>query len=257
MTTKKMQIAAQLYSVREFTQTPEEIAKTLKKVREIGYDCVQISGFGPCDTSFLRDELDKNGLTVCVTHTPYDRIIGDTELVIREHKILNCPYIGLGWAPMFTEEAANKFLSEIMPAVRKIRDAGLKFVYHNHQLEFIRHKSGKRSMDILLEQTSPDEFGLLPDLYWLQFAGVDPVRFLKENAERIDVIHLKDMAISEKNDQHFAEIFEGNMNYEGIFACLHELGIGYAAVEQDDCYGKDPFDCLQKSRQNIRARMGL
>ena len=42
-------VGAQLYTVREFCKTIDGIAESLKKVRDIGYTAVQISGFGPAD----------------------------------------------------------------------------------------------------------------------------------------------------------------------------------------------------------------
>ena len=41
------QVAAQLYTVRDFAKTPADIATTLKKIRAIGYEAVQVSGVGP------------------------------------------------------------------------------------------------------------------------------------------------------------------------------------------------------------------
>ena len=38
------QIAAQLYTVRDFTQTAADFQETLTKIRRIGYRAVQISG---------------------------------------------------------------------------------------------------------------------------------------------------------------------------------------------------------------------
>ena len=38
-------IGAQLYTLREFIQTPADVASTLKKVKQMGYD-VQVSGMG-------------------------------------------------------------------------------------------------------------------------------------------------------------------------------------------------------------------
>lgn len=257
MTKQTLQIAAQLYTVRAFTQTEEEIARTLKRVKEIGYGCVQISAFGPCSAEFVRGELDRNALSVCATHTPYERIVKDTENVIREHKVLGCPYVGLGYCELNTPEKVRAFLSDILPAAEKIRDAGLKFLYHNHQFEFCRMENGASPMHMLLSETSADTFGLLPDLYWMQFAGVDTVRFVRENAERIGVVHLKDMIVTAEGGQRFAEIYEGNMNYDGLRTALLDAGVRFAAVEQDDCYGKDPFGCLALSRGNIRARWGI
>ena len=252
MAKQTVQIAAQLFTVRAFTRAEEGIAASLRRVKESGYDCVQISAFGPCSAEFLRGELEKNGLTVCATHTPYERIVKDTDNVIREHKMIGCPYVGLGYCELKTPAQVRAFLADVLPAAEKIRDAGLKFLYHNHQFEFCRMENGASPMQMLLSETSADTFGLLPDLYWLQFAGVDPVRFLHENADRIGVVHLKDMIVTADGAQRFAEIYEGNMNYDGIGRALGEIGVRYAAVEQDDCYGRDPFACLERSRGNIR-----
>ena len=40
-------IGAQLYTVREFCKTIEATAATLKRVRDIGYTAVQLSGVAP------------------------------------------------------------------------------------------------------------------------------------------------------------------------------------------------------------------
>ena len=49
--------AAQLYTVRDFTKTPEAIETTLRKIKAIGFQAIQISGFvgavgrGPGDSA--------------------------------------------------------------------------------------------------------------------------------------------------------------------------------------------------------------
>ena len=55
-------IGAQLYTLREFTKTPADIAETMKKVREIGYEAVQVSGMGPIDPKELKKIVDGEGL---------------------------------------------------------------------------------------------------------------------------------------------------------------------------------------------------
>ena len=71
------QIVAQLYTLRDFTKTPEDVKKTLYKVKEIGYDAVQVSGFGPIDPYHLKDLADEVGVKIVVTHVAYDRMIND------------------------------------------------------------------------------------------------------------------------------------------------------------------------------------
>lgn len=253
-----MEIAAQLYTVRAKTQTEADIAETLRKVKEIGYDWVQISGFGKCSPEFLRGELEKNGLRACATHTPLERIADDTEKVIAEHKMLGIPYVGLGYYAAKTTEEAKGFLKRIIPAAKKLHDSGLQFVYHNHFMEFARMENGQRVLDYYIEQTTPEEFSLLPDIYWLQFAGLSPEKFMKEYADRIQVIHLKDMKIDgESGERRFAEIYNGNMDYDSILKTAEQTGVRFAAVEQDECYGTDPFESLRISRKNIRERYGI
>ncbi len=250
----KPMISAQLYTLRAHTKTEADIAETLKKVKALGYDNVQVSGFGPCRLEFLREELDRNGLSACATHSPYERIIGDTDALIAEHKLLGIPYIGLGiYRKMATEEEVRGFLTEIAPATKKIRESGLQFIYHNHHLEFLRLAGGKTPIEIITESTSPEEFGLLPDLHWLQAAGVSPASFLKKYANRIHVIHLKDLIMTPDKERRFAPIGEGGMDYVELLEVAAACGVEYAAVEQDDCYGEDSFDCLARSRRYLES----
>ena len=246
-------IGAQLFTVRANTKTEEDIAQTLRRIREMGYRNVQISAFGPYRTAFLREELEKNGLTVCATHTAYERLIGETDAVIAEHLELGIPYVGLGMRKFATEEDVHVFLREILPVARKIRESGLQFVYHNHHHEFAPLDTGRTPMEIILENTEPEEFGLLIDVHWLMAAGVSPTSFMRRNADRINVIHLKDFALDSERNRIFAAIGEGNMDFEEILSVAEEIGVKYAAVEQDNCYGEDPFTCLARSLAYLRG----
>ena len=59
---RETQIAAQLYTLRDYLQTPKDIARTLAKVRKIGYRIVQLSGleilYSESDPRYLKAELD-------------------------------------------------------------------------------------------------------------------------------------------------------------------------------------------------------
>ena len=46
---------------------------------------------------------------------------------------------------------------------------------------------------------------------------------------------------------------EGNINFERVFEKAEAGGTKYMLVEQDDCYGEDPFDCLRRSYLYLRA----
>ena len=62
----------------------------------MGYKTVQLSAVGPIPAEKLRELCDKHGLKIVLTHWNPDRILNDTEAVIKEHDIMGCDYIGPG-----------------------------------------------------------------------------------------------------------------------------------------------------------------
>jgi len=228
-----MKIAAQLYTVRDFLQNHEDIFDTLKKIKQIGYDVIQVSGMGAIEPTLLKSYIDELELEICGTHMPFDRLVNDTEVLIEQHKLWNCPNIGLGSVPdeFRNEDGYKKFAAMMEKPAKMISDAGMKFVYHNHDFEFKRF-GDKTGMDILLGNTDPQTFGLLPDIFWLQFGGVVPSAFLKKHAERIDFVHYKDMAITDDGHK-MTEVGSGNIDWVYINEVCREIGVKYAAVEQD------------------------
>lgn len=248
-----MKIGAQLYTVRDFTQTKEDFADTIKKVADIGYECVQVSGIGS-EISFsdVAKICMMHNIEIAITHTPLNRIIEDTENVIAGHIEMGAKYIGLGaipCGPRGTIDDYVQFVSSIAPAVVAIKNAGLKFMYHNHEFEFF--KIGKKTGIDFLAENLP-EAGFTLDTYWVQLGGGDPAMWLRKLAGRVDVIHLKDLVIVD-GKQHMCEIYEGNLNWCSIFDAAKDAGVKYAMVEQDDCYGRDPFECLQTSFNNLKG----
>ena len=74
-----MKIGAQLFTLREMTQTPDGFAGALKRVADIGYTAVQVSATCPFEAEWLKAELAKNGLQCVLTHTPVPRLTGETD----------------------------------------------------------------------------------------------------------------------------------------------------------------------------------
>lgn len=256
-------IGAQLYTVREYCKTPEDLEKTLERVAEIGYKAVQLSGVCECDPVWLKGVLDRLGLVAPLTHTSPKLLIEKPEAVIEAHKTLGAEYIGIGAAPgIFQKEEPRRALDEIYgefktsfaPVIEKIKAAGLQFGYHHHDREFAKLSDGTLFMDALCRDYTPDECAIIVDTYWVQAGGSDPAAWLRKLNGRIKCIHFKDMSYSTEDQKvRMAPIGEGNINWDAVFAAVKESDIEYAFVEQDKAYGEDPFDCLARSLAFIRA----
>jgi sugar phosphate isomerase/epimerase len=250
-------LAAQLYTVREFTQTVADFAATLKKIRDIGYTAVQVSAIGPIPHGEVKAIVDEAGLIICNTHIDYERLWKDPDSVIEQHHLWNCKHVALGSMPKaYREEGEGgyrRFAVEANQVGEKLHEAGLTFSYHNHSFELQRF--GRRTgLDLIYEATDPRYLQAELDTYWIQHGGADPVSWINKLEQRMPVIHLKDMAIID-NQQVMAEVGEGNLNWPGILAACQEIGVEWYAVEQDICR-QDPFQSLRLSYENLRA-MGL
>ena len=250
-------LGAQLYTVRQFTQTETNVAETLRKVADIGYAAIQISAFGPVDPEVIANLCRDTGLTVASTHTPWPRFLNDLDAVVAEHKLWKCEHPAIGGLPgeYRAAEGISRFLDELAPIAERLNAEGMDFSYHNHSHELARCGS-KTWLEMLYEQAPPTMLKAEIDTYWIQHGGGDPAEWIRHCAGREPVVHLKDMAITPDREQRMAEIGEGNLNWSAILSACEMGGVQYALIEQDDCYERDPFESLEISYRNCRA-MGL
>lgn len=245
-----MEIGAQLFTLREHCKTPEDFAETLKRVADIGYRTVQVSGTCAYDPPWLREQLQKTGLRCVVTHIAPDRLISDPQKVADEHTAFGCGYVGLGyWAFKDDMESITRFVDTFRPVTSVIKANKKLFMYHNHATEF--QKIGNKTvLELISERFPADELGVTLDTYWVQVGGGDPAGWLERLSGRVPCIHLKDCAYGQK----MAVLGEGNINFDRVFQQAEAAGTRYMLVEQDDCNGEDPFDCLARSYAYLKAR---
>jgi len=245
-------LGAQLYTVRNFLQTEKDIRRTLEKIAEIGYRSVQVSAMGPIRPEKLREICDGLSLRIALTHTSPDRILNDTDKAIEEHDVLGCDHIGIGAMPDKYRDPRwyGYFAEDFREAAGRIAQAGKKFMYHNHNFEFEK-VGGKRLIERLIEDFSPEEMGITLDTYWVQAAGADVCEWIGKLKDRLSCVHLKDMAVR-GTEQLMAPVMEGNMNFKAILQALEGTNAEYLLVEQDVCQ-TSPFDCLKTSYDNLAA----
>ena len=245
-----MEIGAQLFTVREFCKTLDGFEESLKKVADIGYKTVQVSATCPYEAGWLKEKLAENGLRCVLTHIPQEKLLNDLDRVIRDHHAFDCECIGLGHYK-FEDPTADyeTFKALYGPVAEKIRSGGRYFMYHNHAREF--QKIGQKTiLRQMAEDFPPEVMGFTFDTYWAQVGGADPAAYLELLSGRIPVIHLKDCGYGQKMEV----IGEGNINFDRVFEKAEAGGTKYMLVEQDNCNGEDPFDCLKRSYEYLKSR---
>lgn len=239
-------IGAQYYTIRDFCKTLEDFDASCKKVSEIGYKTVQLSGIGDFAGEEVRKVLDKYNLKAVCTHRSPQNYLENIEKEIEYHKAIGCNVAGLGAMPGFNCEMETilSFGKNFTDVCEKLKENGITFAYHNHAFEF-QKLDGRHAYDVLTENIKSDNFKLILDVYWLAVAGINPAKFIREHKDQIACIHFKDLKIV-NNTPAFAEVGQGNLDWDDIIAACDESSAEFALVEQDICDG-DPFESLKIS----------
>ena len=253
---KEEQIALQLYTMRDHTQTPADLAVTLKRVRAIGYQAVQVSGIPSYDDAEMKRLLDGEGLVCAATHEPGDRILGEPAKVAEHLHRLGCRDTAFphpAGRALNTLEEVKAFAADLQAAGKVLHEAGIRLSYHNHHVEF-RRVGGKPILEILYQETDPRYLSAELDTYWVQYGGGDPIAWCRAMQGRMPVLHVKDYGINENNEIVYCEVGSGNLDWPGIVAAADTAGVEWFAVEQDTCPG-DPFVSVRKSFEFLRDHL--
>lgn len=239
--------AAQLFTLRE--ELKRGIAPVFKELKEMGWDGVQLSalpaGYDPVE---VAKALQENNLGTAGIHVSIDRLENDLNQVVEEVTLYNtkdivCPFLPEDVRNQDGYEKIKALLNEVAKKTPEFRIS-----YHNHAFEFDTEIDGKSALEYLLEPTSENKIFAEIDVFWVKKAGKDPLQFLKSYAERMPIIHLKDMTNDER--QTFAEVGTGVIDFVPILNWCRSSGVEWYAVEQDICPG-DPMDSLQISLKNL------
>lgn len=249
--TQKLPVALQLYSIRD--HTAEDMAGTLRQLAAMGYQGLELAGYGNLTRELLKEVIDETSQEVVSIHTNLPSLQNEIDDIVAESKVFGNHYVVLGSVPAeLRGSAANwreaaKILNEIG---EKLHQNDLQFCYHNHAFEFEEEYDGEYGLDILFTHCDPRFVQSELDSYWVKKGGADPVDYIKKYAGRIPLLHIKDMG----TDGSFAEIGNGTMNWEEIFSAAEANGVKHYIVEQDTCPG-DSLDSVKLSIDNLR-KMG-
>lgn len=225
-----MKIGVQLYTLRDYTKTAEDLDKTLAFLQGLEVDCVQASGLGNFPIEIKKELFDKYNMQVCATHNSYDRFLGDLDGIIAEQKLLGCAVAGLGSAPVNCK--ISQFLDAFNKIAETLKKEGLQFAYHNHGHEFKKEKDNATFMQQLIDNTDKDNFHFIADLCWVKIAKQDQIQFLDKIKGRVDVVHIKDY--KKKLFSHkFVSLSSGIGEVDACVKACIERDIPFAVYEQD------------------------
>ena len=189
----ELQIALQLYTIRD--ETARDFTAALGKVAGLGYKGVEFFDYGGIASSELRNILMNLDLKAVNTHISLERMEANADKEIKYASELGLKDLTIPRLPedrRRSREDYIKFADTLEAIGARCSKEGIRLHFHNHYYEFDLF-GDSRGMDIILENTSAVNLSIELDTFWVEYAGIDPVEYLKKNAARIEMIHLKDM----------------------------------------------------------------
>lgn len=182
-----MEISLQLYSIHE--ETKKDFAGSVKKVGQIGFQGVEFAGYGNLSSAEQKQLLAESGLYSVGTHCGLQVFTDSFEEELQYSKEIGSKYIICPYARLDTMDKIEYLAKVLNEAAEKAAKVGIKVGYHNHDHEFIQI-DGEYALDILARMTN-DNVILELDVFWVAYAGVDPVEYIKKWGKRVELIHIK------------------------------------------------------------------
>lgn len=253
-------VGVQLYTVRSIL--PEKPLETLKALEQIGYREAECTAAG----------LDKIWAALKQTALKPVSLHMDTALFMRQQdklpaalddakqrgfEFVVCPYIAP--ADRGGADVIRKLGETLNKAGEMCRSRDLRLGYHNHAFEFQPSGDGTL-LDVLMQTADPKLVNLELDIMWSTVAGVDPVSVLKKYANRVAMMHLKNVApgVEKRYNEQvpktaFREVGNGVIDIPAVLRAASAAGVQHYFVEQDQTPG-DPVESLRQSFEYLSGR---
>jgi len=225
----------QLYSSRNF---PPLLA-TLQMLADLGYEGAE--GFGglygdQAGLDALASGLTETGLKMTSGHFGLDQVEETPDWAIKVAKTLGMDTVIVPWIhPDLRPQTAKGWHdlgARLQKAGRPILDAGLRFGWHNHDFEFVTLPDGTIPQSALFD--GGQDLAWEMDVAWIMRGGADPVEWISAHKGRIIAAHVKDIASENTDEDGWADVGHGTVDWKTILNTLREIGVTNFVMEHDN-----------------------
>lgn len=259
----------QLYTVRDlFAQDPEG---TLKQLADLGikqlefYDATALKNYVP--------KVKDLGMEVISTHFSPGLITGNWgdpanggmtppenysfERMIEECAASGVRYAGIAYIFPWDRTSLDNFkhiAEKANEAGEKSKAAGVQLYYHNHSFEF-KPTDGTTPFEEMMKIMDPDLVKLELDLFWTKISGNDPAAMISKHADRVIMMHLKDLKAGTPLDTDTANVDpgafqpmgDGIIDFKQVLTAAHAAHVPYGFIEQDQSPDLPVMESIQRS----------
>ncbi len=248
-------VAVQLYTLRDLIA--RDFLGTCRSVAKMGYKGVELVDTRTIlSAANLKKEMAAMGLAMAGAHVGIEQLEANLDAVAAYYGEAGVSHLVCPYMPDTRRKTAEdwKKQANILASIgSKLNAQGFTFCYHNHDFEF-QNLGGSKGLDIMLSSADAKDLGFELDVYWVKFAGENPVTIMHKLSGRLPLLHCKDMAAGP--ERKFSPVGSGILDWKGIFQAAPKVGVKWYIVEQDNCYDLPPLEAVRSSLENLK-KMGI
>ena len=280
-----MKKAVQQIILGTVTGSEAQARETLRRIKAAGYDGLELNRFMIHPSSLMvrmmtraagmptgkggkldwHGLLQESGLDVISLHADLGSLEREAEAVAEEAKSFGTDKVVITGMYRFDysdEEIVRDLAKRLNRAGEALKAQGVELLYHNHNVELLPLKSGRRAYNVLLEETDPNTVNFEFDSYWFTDGGADAKLWMKKLGTRMKLWHVTDRG-SRQNGPAMTPILKadsmelgtGNMDLDGLREIAVENGIEAVVLESHKNWiDKDPVKSLELSAKWLKAR---
>lgn len=261
----------------------EKAEKTLKAIKDAGYDAIELNDFMIHKTGITVKLLTKfagmpigngggldwptlienSGLKVVSLHSYLNTIEEDPQAIAEEAKCFGTDTVVI--TAMYRYDYSS--LSEVESLAARLNAAGkalaqygIRLLYHNHNVEMQRVAENRTAFDVLIEETDPQYVNFEFDSYWATDSGANVHALMEKLGSRLKLWHITDRGCRQTGpymtpilEESSVELGTGNMDLEGLAEIAVRNGVEGVVLEtHKNWIDKDPIESLQISAEFMR-----
>jgi len=264
-------IAAQLWTFRYDLE--KDVPGTLKKIKELGFDYVEgfDAPFITGDPDAFKAQLDAAGLSMFALHwNNLEDWRKDPSVILATAKRMGAHYTGIAWLKNTKEdtvtlEVVNEAADILMKTCAQAKEAGLQLYYHIHGYELQSSGDDKTFFDSFVSRLDYSCVRLEMDVFWVTYAGQDPVQFMETYQDGVELLHIKNMADHvqtgvftgadfmppDMSADFWVPLGKGKIDYKLVFEKGKQIGVKWYILEMDK-YDGDVYAAVDSSMAFIR-----
>ncbi len=276
--------AIQQFQLGTVLNNKKQAENTLRKIKEAGFDGIELCSFmihpaslavklitnaagmpvGNGGSLNWPELIKKFGLIVPAVHYHLDTLENEIKKAVSECGSFGTDTIVVTGMYRFDYSEKNgilKLADRLNKAGAKLKENGIRLLYHNHNAEFIRIDDTLSAYSLLINETEAENVNFEFDSFWCADAGCSPLEQMQLLGSRMKLWHINDRGCRKvgftpiyKMDS--MELGTGCMNLDSLIAQAGKCGCEAVILESHrNWIDNDPVKSFQISADYLNEKV--